>query len=607
MELEKKLVYSLSKSRVPSLGQLKYLKRFLTKKELWAVRLSFSVIALSLIFMGARFYAVHLQEVPVAGGEYFEALVGSPKYINPLYASLNDVDSDISSLIFSSLMERNKDGELVGDLAASYEIGDDGKSYTFKIRNDVKWHNGAKLTVDDIIFTFNSIKDSQYQSPLRSGFAGVEIERVDDETVKFSLAEGYAPFLELMTFGIMPQDLWYQVQPQSAGLADLNLRPIGSGPYKFKSFTKDKLGQIKSYNLVANSDYYGKEPYITNLAFQFFGNFEEAIAAFNSGAVDSVSLVPKQLKDKLSAKNSINFYKLNLPQLTAVFFNQKTNASLADLKIRQALALAINKKEILENTLNGEAENIDGPILPDNFAYNSEIKKYAYNKEEAGKFLDDAGWKMVEITEGDILELEKKQAEDPDNFKESDEMKLAIGAGKWRSKDNKFLIVKLTTVSSDENTRVTDNIKKDWEELGVKVALDIVSSGQIADIIKARNFEALFYGQIVGLDPDSYAFWHSSQAGSTGVNISNYSNKEVDQLLEDARLISDIEQRKEKYAKFQQIVTDEVPAIFMYSPTYTYIQNKKVKGFEGEKVQSPFDRFANISGWYLKTGKKLVW
>ena len=597
------------------MSQLKYLNKYLSSKELWLVRLSSSVIVLSLLFMATRFYFVNLQVVPVSGGEYFEALVGAPKYINPLYASLNDVDSDISRLVFSSLMKHDNEGKLAADLAESYEMSEDGKTYTFKIKKDVKWHNGTNLTVDDIIFTFHAIKDPQYKSPLRSGFSGVDIERVDDETVKFTLAESYAPFLDLMTFGIMPQDLWYQVSPQGAGLAELNLKPIGSGPYKFKSLTKDKFGQIKSYSLVINNNHYERAPYISGLTFKFFGNFEEAISAFNEGMVDGVSYVPKQLKDNLNAKNSINFYKLNLPQLTAIFFNQKKNVNLADARVRQALAFAINKDEIIKNALRGDVENVTGPILNDNFAYDPDIKKYDYNKETAGKLLDDAGWKIVEITEQDLIDIEKKRAEDEEaEISGSEEEKVALGAGHWRSKkddkakDGKFLVIKLTTVSTDENIQVAENIKKNWEELGVKVVLDVIPGGQIQpDVIRPRNFEALFYGQVVGSDPDSYAFWHSSQAGSAGVNISDYSNKEVDQLLEDARLTSDIGQRKEKYKKFQQIVAEEVPAIFMYSPTYTYIQNKKIKGFDVKKVQSPFDRFSNIRDWYLKTGKKLIW
>ncbi|MEK7097263.1 MAG: hypothetical protein AAB906_00235, partial [Patescibacteria group bacterium] len=164
------------------------------------------------------------------------------------------------------------------------------------------------------------------------------------------------------------------------------------------------------------------------------------------------------------------------------------------------------------------------------------------------------------------------------------------------------------TVSTDENVQVVESIKKYWEELGVKTVLEIIPGEQIqSDTIRPRNFEALFYGQVVGLDPDSYAFWHSSQAESNGVNISDYANKEVDQLLEDARLTSDIRQRKEKYGRFQEIIAEEVPAIFMYSPVYVYIQSKKIKGFDVKIIQSPSGRFSNIKDWYLKTGKKLVW
>lgn len=607
-ELDKKLVYSFSKSRIPSLKQLKYIKNFLSKKEAWALNLSLFIFAACLIFLGTRFYISHLELSPIEGGEYTEGLVGSPKYINPLYSVFSDIDGDISNLIFSSIFKRGRDGRLVNDLAESYQVEGDNKIYIFKIRKDVKWHNGASLAVDDIVFTFNIIKDASYQSNLRESFNGVEIEKIDDATIKFILAEPYAAFPELLTFGILPEDLWYKIPPVSAGLAGLNLKPIGSGPYKFKSLKKDKNGPIIIYSLAANDDYYGEKPKISNINFEFFPNFEEAVAALNKGEIDGISYLPDSLKKDLIAKNSLNVYKLNLPQIIAIFFNKKNNAFLEDKLVRQALALAINKNEIIEKVKGGDARAIDGPILPDNFAYNKNNKNYQYNKDEAGRILEQTGWKSAEITADDVKKAEENKNDKVEEKKKEAENILSAGIGKWRRKGNNFLAIKLTLPETEENIKLAELIKNYWLDLGVKTEIKLVDANEVrSSIIRQRDFEALVYSQIVGYDPDLYAFWHSSQAGESGFNLSNYNNKEVDQLLEEARAVSDIELRKNKYIKFQEIITEEAPAIFLYSPVYTYAQSKKIKGFDVKNILSPCDRFANINEWYIKEGKRIKW
>ncbi|MFH1661756.1 MAG: peptide ABC transporter substrate-binding protein [Candidatus Falkowbacteria bacterium] len=612
-DLDKKLVFSLSKSRIPSFGQLKYIKKFLSPKELLLMRASIFIIIASIVFSGIGFYFNNLKVVPNTGGEYIEGLIGSPKYINPLYSSISDVDSDISSLIFSSLFKRGKYGELVKDLVEEYEINADSKIFTFKIKKNVEWHNGGKLTVDDILFTFNMIKDKQYQSTLRPSFIGVELEKVDESTIKFILIEPYAAFLDLLTFGILPQELWQEIPADTASLAGFNLKPAGSGPYKFKSLVKDeKTGIVRFYNLIINENYYGEKPFIEKITFKFFPSFEEVAVALNDGTIDGVSYLPRNIRDGLAAKDSLNFHSLNLPQLSAIFFNEKNNTAIKDKKVRQALLFAIDKNKIVEDILGGEARIINGPILPDSFAYNPESKKYEYNIEESAKLLDASGWKIKELTEDDITEAKKNillneenEEQDADDIKKA-EVKVNIGAGEWRAKGDEFLNIKLVAVNNEESEQIAEIIKNSWQALNINVIVELIQASEIqAYSIKSRNFDALLYSEIIGADPDPYAFWHSTQIGENGLNITDYSNKDVDILLEEARLTSDIETRKEKYYKFQEIISEDVPAIFMYSPTYTYIQPKSIKGFGVKNILIPRDRFSNIAEWYIKTKKEL--
>ncbi len=609
-DLDKKLVHSLSKSKFPNFSQFKYIGKFLDPKEILIIKTLFVFIFLNLVVLGWQFYKNNVYNVPVVGGTYSEALIGSPQHINPIYSGVNDVDSDIGVLIFSSLFKHTNGGDLEKDLVEDFKISEDGREYTVVVKENVKWHTGDYLTVDDIIFTFNVIKDKQYDSTLRSSFLGVLIEKVDGKTVKFILEEPYAAFLELLDFGIIPQNLWLYIMPESARLAELNLKPIGSGPYKFKKLIKDRSGAIKEYVLEINYDYYGKKPFLEELSFRFFVSFEEAMSALNDNSVDGISYLPRYLAQEVIAKDSLNFYNLKLPQITAVFFNQTSNEFLKDKKIRQALAFGVDKNKILNNLFNGDVDLVHSPILADTFAYKEDIKKYDFNFEEAKKLLEDAKLGLKEITEAQVLEAEeniKATTTDEEDILKAKEI-IEMEAGKWLSKDDKYFKIVLTTVESDDNINVVESLKEDWEKLGVKVVLNIISPLDIqSGVLRSREFEALFYGQVVGFDPDSYVFWHSSQTGENGLNISGYTNKEVDKLLEDARLSTDQEKRIENYKKFQEILASDVPAIFMYSPVYAYAQSKKIKNFSVEKILKSSDRFSNINDWYIKTGKEVDW
>lgn len=603
-ELDKRLVYSLEKSRFPTWRQLKYIKKYLSTGERRAFNLSLAVLFISLVFLGGRYYFSHLQLTPLSGGLYREALLGTPSAINPLYASLNDVDSDLSQLVYSSLFKRGKEGELNKDLVSDFFLSGDNKTYDFVLREGVKWHNGNPLTAGDVAFTFNAIIDPAYKSSLRSSFAGVRIEVVDEYNFRFILNAPYAAFLDLLTFGIMPADLWSGVSPESANLAALNLKPVGSGPFRYESWTRDNSGHIKEYKLKANPDYYEKVPYL-DLDFKFYMSFEEAVAALNSDEVDGISYLPAEMRESLVTPKSLTLHALSFPQITLVFFNQKNNPALGDKSVRQALAYAIDKRAIVNDQLQNEAEPIDGPILPNSFAYLPEIKKYIYDKNKANELLETAGWKTSEISPEMIEKAEAELASADEKVKANAERILAIGVGKWRKKGEEYLKLSLTTVERKENQDIVAALKSYWEQSGIKTEIQILSAAEMqGSVIRDRNFEALFYAQVLGSDPDPYAFWHSSQA-SQGYNIASYTNKAVDQLLEEARLNVDPAVRKERYKKFQETIAEDVPVIFMYTPHYTYVQKNDIKGFEVKSILVPKDRFSNITDWYMKTGRRL--
>jgi len=621
--LDKKLVYSLSKSKIPNLAQLKHLNRTLSKRDNLLINILIAVIVLNLGWLGFNAAQKHLRVAPAAGGQYTEGLIGNPAHINPLYDSFSDVDSDISHLIYSSLFKYDESGRLENDLAESTTISSDGKTYTIKLRGDARWQNGDRLTADDVIFTFEEITNPAFASPLRASFAGVDANKLNDQTVVFTLSENYSPFLGLLTFGIMPQSVWGQIAPGAAAVAEPNLKPIGSGPYEFKSLVKDKSGNIKSYALAINKNYYGKKPYLKEIIFKFYPDAAEAVNALNDNNVDGLSYLSQSDRQNLIAKNSDNFWQLDLPQLEAIFFNQAKNPLLKDVKVRQALSYATPKAEIIDQAEGGDARIANGPILDDNYAYNPGAPKYDFDLAKAASLLDAAGWKKDAVTDDLITSLNAKKASTTQTaLTDIEKTELALGSGTWlyqeetsTSKTKKtvpavrnYLIINLTIVDDQESGQIAQIIKDSWARLGVKVAITPVPVKEIqASAIKPKNYEALLFSEQVGNDPDVYVFWDSTQAGTGGLNLSNYKNDDADKALEDGRTSLDQKQRIADYQQFQTILANDAPAVFLFSPYYNYVQNKKIKGFAVKSIAAPADRFTNISDWYVKMGERLEW
>lgn len=559
-EIDKRLVYSLSPRKIPNGEQFRHLSRFLKPREYLVVKIAFLVLLVNLAYLGFVFARKHIEFLPAAGGEYVEAVVGAPQTINPIYAANRNVDGDLSRLIFSSLFRYDSHGRLQEDLVESWELSEDGKEYTLRIRPGVRWHDGGALTAADVIFTLNLIQNPDYHSSLRPGLASVKAELMDEQTLKLLLPEPFTPFRELLTFGVLPRAHWEGVSPAAAVVSDLNLKPIGSGPLRFQSLVRNTAGAIKEYKLVPNEHYYGPKPYLKSVIFKFYPEYNEAVKALNDNQAMGMGYLPFEQRANLLAQNSLRLHELAQPQIVSIFFNQSKNKSLADKEVRQALARAIDKEAVINQVFGGAYRRADGPLLSDSEAYNPDLTSYDYQPDEAKGVLEG---KEVALT--------------------------------------------LTIVSAGRNQEVAEMIRSFWESAGVKVEIRAVASEEAADIVKSRDFEAILYGQAVGGDPDIFAFWHSTQAGERGLNLANYNNADVDRLLSDARIVTDEADRLMKYRTIQEYITADLPAIFIYSPIYTYVQDKRLQGFAGEVLINRADRFYGIGNWYIKTDKRIKW
>lgn len=573
----RKLLNKFNLEKWPSRSQWKKLPFLISPKERYFIIALFVLLAASLLTWHFSYQAKYTTLIPKHGGTYTEGIIGNPQYINPVLAQANDVDQDISELIFSGLMKYNSQGKLVPDLAQDYRIGEEGKIYEFDLRKNITWHDGKPFTADDVLFTINTIQDPDYRSPLISNWNGVKVEKVDDYTIRFTLDNPYAPFLNNATVQIIPKHIWKNVLPAEFLLAEANLKPVGTGPYKFEKFEKSKRGAIKTIHLAGYENYHLGRPYIKSVIFNFYVNEENLISAYNQGKVDGLGFLSAQNQTLLKRSQKLNIYSLKLPRYFTVFFNQSQSKALSEKTVRLALNYATNKQEIIDQVLNGQGVAVYSPIPSGVFGHSSEIKKYEFALEHANNLLEAADWTKNEQT--GIREKVLEQGEDP--------VPLEIN---------------LATTEWPELKNVANIIQQQWLKLGVQVNLKILSIAEIQqEYIRPREYQALLFGEVLGAEPDPFPFWHSSQKRDPGLNLSLYQNKEVDQLLKEARQISDPEQRKQEYEQFQKLVIEDAPVVFLYNPYYLYPVNKKVNGIEIKNIPTPSKRFSGIENWHIKT------
>ncbi|MEK7080282.1 MAG: ABC transporter substrate-binding protein [Patescibacteria group bacterium] len=656
----------MAKKKFPSFSQWKQIFKVLKKGEKTALLALAILSACSLLFLVANYYVNNTKAVPAYGGTYTEGIVGQPRFINPVYGETNDVDRTLIGLIYSGLMTYDKDGKIVNDLAESYTVSDDGKTYSFQLKDNIFWQDGKPFTADDIIFTIKTIQNSDYKSPLRANWLGVEVKKTSDKSLSFILKTPYNSFLENCAVKIIPSHIWKNVLAENFALSSYNLQPIGSGPYSFSSIEQSDASFIKSVNLESNHKYYGKLPYISNISLQFFANKNDLIKAANAKTIDGFSsLEEKEFKQGWFANEKFSVYSLSLPRYFAVFFNTNKTKILSDGNIRQALNYSIDKQEII-NQMSSSAKSkislVDSPILPDFFGFETAKNPYTFDIEQAKKLLDKSGYKDTGsgqrakpndkkpafqfknyLAAGnkskDVTELQGCLARLSDNLKNlmQDETSGTYGKGTenavtefqkkylpdtsptgevgkaTRQKLNELCIVPqdnslplkftLATINQPQLVEIANSLKNYWQKAGVAVNVKAVEISELKSIIKTRDYDAILYGEVLGSEPDLYPFWHSSQVNDPGLNLSGYQNKDADQLLKEARETLDIAVKRENYEKLQNIIIKDAPALFLYNPDYIYWVSQKINGINTTKIADPAKRFSNISEWFIKTKK----
>ena len=544
-------------------------------------RIIFSVVTVIFILTGlailSQINKTFTIQKPVYGGTYTEGVVGYARYINPIL-SYTDADKDLTSLVYSGLLKASSDGSFSTDIAESYDVSSDGLTYDFKLKKNLTFHDGSPLTTDDVEFTIQRAQDSTINSSKALNWNGVEIQKISPTEIKFILNKPYAPFIENLTFGILPKHIWSSIQPENFDISAFNREPIGSGPYKIKASSRDKAGLYQSYSLEAFNNYAGGRPLIKNIVIKFYKSEDDAINAFNSGYIDGLGgITPTAaIKAKLNIDNN-HAIKLTLPRLFAIFFNQNQSPVLLNKEVRKALNVSVNRDALINDVFNGFATPATGPIPP--LSQLSKGESIDTNSiEDAKKILTDAGWKMN--NEGVMIKETKK----------------------GKTKSTQTLTFSLSTSNIPELKETAYNLKETWSKIGARVEVELYDPADLSQqIIRPRKYNSLLFGNIINKDLDLYPFWHSSQRNDPGLNIALYANIKVDKQLDIARSSTNDEQRLTAFKNIESEITNDIPAIFLYSPDYIYLTSGRAKNIKIENLNHPSERFANINEWYIET------
>ena len=526
--------------------------------------------------------ASFLTSVPAYGGSLSEGIIGSPRFINPVLA-LSDSDHDLTSLVYSGLLKATPEGDYVPDLAQSYTVSPDGKTYVFTLRSNATFQNGTPVTADDVIFTIQKTQDPALKSPLEANWSGVTVTEIDAHTVQFTLKQPYAPFIENLTMGILPKSLWQDVSDDEFSFSNLNIDPIGSGPFKVGSISRNSSGIPSSYDLVAFNNYALGRPYLDDITLHFYADENDLDSALEGGAIEAASGLSPANLPTLGSNERVVSAPLN--RVFGVFFNQNQSTVLRDHAVRQALQDAIDRNALINNVLGGYGIALTGPVPPSVSGVASTASSTATTTDPAlaaRAELIKAGWVMGA---GGVLQK-------------------TTGSGK--KAQTTVLEFSLATDNVPELRAAAQYVQSEWQKMGAKVDIQIYDQGDLSqNVIRPRKYDALLFGEVIGRELDLFAFWDSSQRTDPGLNIALYANSTADNILEQLRTTTDDATRAKLYTQFEAQLSADIPAVFLYAPDFVYIVPTNLQGLDVGFVESPSDRFLSVGQWHRES--ESVW
>jgi peptide/nickel transport system substrate-binding protein len=507
---------------------------------------------------------VSLADAPANGGVYNEGMIGKINNLNPLFAG-GVVDDSAAKLIFNGLLRHDTDGQLVADLATDWHVDENKNNYIVNLRRDVQWHDGQPFTSEDVAYTIETIQNPATRSTLFASWQGVKVIPVTRYQVRFELPAVFAPFSTALTVPILPKHLLVDIEPARLRTAPFNTQPVGTGPFIMQALRNEVKQQ--QLELTRNEEYYRGSPRLERFILHTYENSEALATALKEREITAAVDLESQVTKSFENDRSIRLGEIPLNNGVFAFF--KTTAPLlGDANVRRALASAIDRRSII-SIYKARYGTLKTPLLPNHQGYDV---KYAQktNLAEARSLLDQANWK--------------------------------VQPGGSRAKDGAKIELNLVTVNSTEYSIMANELKRQWEAIGVGVKVQELTPEQLQqNALTAHSYDILLYGISLGTDPDVYAYWHSSQARSGGLNFSEWSSGRADSSLDVARTRLEAVLRNARYQTFQDEWLKSAPAVALYQPRTSYAYHQNAKGFIEFPSNSAADRLTNVEEWTVST------
>lgn len=507
--------------------------------------------------------AAFTTSAPADGGTYAEGIVGELSTMNPLFAS-TPAEISASRLLFSGLLGYDTDNQLKPDMASSWNVSDDGKTYTVTLRDNVYWHDGEKLTADDVMFTVRLIQDPAVKAVQYGTLAGVKVEKVGKNQIRFILPSVYAPFAQALTFGILPQHILKDVKPADLRENEFGRKPVGTGPFVFKQLQIiNPDTQRLVVHMEANNAYYKDNVRLNRFQLHTYESRDSLEKALVTSEVNAaLGLGADQIGDVMKRNGFVASTNPLLDGMFAIFNNDQP--ILQDANVRQALVLGTNRQAILA-AVDDRGTTLGGP-LPSSFFVGDVVGQTSFNRKATEAKLDKAGWKLVDGI---------------------------------RKKDGTALELSLVAPNSGDYKLIVDEITKQWKELGISVKAQLAEPQSIvSDYLQPRGYDVLLYELAIGADPDVFPYWHSSQTNAKGLNFANYRSGLADDALSSARARLDASLRAAKYKTFYEQWVKDNPAIALYQPYLSYVTTENSTSLEpGLTIAESALRYQNVDRW----------
>ena len=519
--------------------------------------------------------------------------------INPLLPTNTQIEVDLAGLIYEPLVRVNSDEKVEGILADSWKMVDEsGKEYEFKLKENMFWHDGNKFNVDDVIATFTVLKalgneeDKTVVSKHAELAQKMDIVKIDNDTVRFRLDEIVPTFYEDISVGILPKHILDEVSLSQFSWASFNLNPIGTGALEFIDYSENVV-TLRTY-----VDYHSDKPEFEYLKINLYETGDEALAALKNGEIHMLVNPSTAILEDLSDWENLEVIESSAlyRRYFALYFNLREEGGpeiFKDKNVRRAISLAVDRKKVLDKVGKTSKESL-GPIPSNSWAYNKDALRFGFDVDKSKKTLSEAGWEEKEV--------EGKQV---------------------RMKDNNILRFEMSYLDKYDREIVAESIKEDLEKVGIVVKLDPRNSSDLNEaLIATRNFESVLYGVEAPIDPDRIRLWHSDAVDYPGLNISSYIPEEqaavigtekelervslIDVSLENGRSSLDRDKRNGTngvsigYQRFQEILLEDCPVVFLYHPVFNYVVHTRVEGIDLSDITSLEERYLSISKWNIK-------